>query len=348
MLSIMKQKRKGLTPFERFRLLNEKPENFEGGNDTMIVSGAQIPSSSGIEYRPTKKARRQDSVHIDGDHQVSPRPLMTNGIETVLHAAYCVSEEESVQTKDDDSCSSAVNSEAEVEQEQSFNSNSKKNEEVNYIPIVQRKKSITRMTFKDYFEQMKAFKREHGHVRVTPKYDKKLAAWVADMRNIRRQKNKSYGRKVTEEQLKALDSLGFVWNPTQEEGGEKSFEFRIKQLKAFREKFGHCRVTIKHDKNLAYFCSNIRAARRHPGRRRILKVTEERIKALDRLGFAWEPKPTQGDLAFWAHIEELKRFKEVYGHVHVTGRLDKKLAIFCTNMVRLKVIRQIRYIPSFF
>lgn len=193
-------------------------------------------------------------------------------------------------------------------------------------------KKSARMSFHDYFEQIKRFKEVHGHLRVTPKYDKKLANWVADMRNIRRQKNKWYGRKVTEEQLKSLDNLGFIWNPTKEVGGEKSFEYRIEQLKKFKAEHGHLRVTVKHDKNLSYFCSNIRAARRHAGRKRILKVTEERIKALDDLGFAWEPKPTQGDLAFWNHIKEMKAFKEKHGHVHITAKLDKKLAIFCTNM----------------
>ena len=196
---------------------------------------------------------------------------------------------------------------------------------------VQTKKS-TRMTFDDYFEQIKFFKKCHGHMRVTPKHDKKLANWIADMRNIRRQKNKCYGRKVTEEQLKSLDDLGFIWNPTKEAGGEKSFEHRIEQLRKFKEEHGHLRVTVKHDKNLSYFCSNIRAARRHAGRRRILKVTKERIKALDDLGFAWEPKPTQGDLAFWNHIKEMRAFKKKHGHVHITAKLDKKLAIFCTNM----------------
>lgn len=293
-------------------------------------------SSCSTEYSvPMKRARCNSASDVsEASSYGSPALEQTNALKsvpltslkrsaTINRAAYVSEEEQSIQRS---------NSIDDQSQNDTETEGPTRNKAASRRPsFIQTKKSV-RMTFDDYFEEMKTFKRVHGHVRVTPKYDKKLANWVADMRNIRRQKNKWYGRKVTEGQLKALDDLGFIWNPTKEEGGEKTFEYRIEQLKKFKAKNGHLRVTVKHDKNLSYFCSNIRAARRHAGRKRILKVTKERIKALDDLGFAWEPKPTQGDLAFWNHVKEMKTFKEKYGHVHITAKLDKKLAIFCTNM----------------
>lgn len=184
-------------------------------------------------------------------------------------------------------------------------------------------------TFMHYYKQLKAFHEKFGHTKVTPKYDKKLAGYCADIRNARRHPDANYGRNFKEKHFKAFDELGFVWNP-KKEGDEKSFDYRIQQLKAFKEKYGHLRPTKKHDTNLAHFVANIRKARRNP--ERAIRVTDDRIKALDAIGFEWEPKPTQGDMNFWSHIEKLRAFKREHGHSLVTHKHDKKLAVFCNNM----------------
>ena len=65
----------------------------------------------------------------------------------------------------------------------------------------------------------------------------------------------------------------------------KSFEKCIEELKSFKTKHGHVRVTRNHDKSLSSFCASVRGARRGKGTRKI--ITEGRIKALDELGFDW-------------------------------------------------------------
>jgi len=73
----------------------------------------------------------------------------------------------------------------------------------------------------------------------------------------------------------------------------KSFEDRIEEMKASKEKHGHVHVTAKHDKSLNGFCEHIKCARRGTGASRTL-ITEDRIKALDELGFDWggeRPRP---------------------------------------------------------
>ena len=57
----------------------------------------------------------------------------------------------------------------------------------------------------------------------------------------------------------------------------KSFEERLEELKAFKTKHGHVRVTAKHDKILHSFCAKMRSAPRGAG---IMTITEDRIKAL--------------------------------------------------------------------
>jgi len=103
-----------------------------------------------------------------------------------------------------------------------------------------------------------------------------------------------------------------------------AFDKHIRELKAFKEKHGHVRVTAKQDKSLAYFCASMRCARRGKGS---MTITDDRIKALDEMGFAWGKNTVVED-----HIEELKTFKAKHGHVRVPVKQDKSLAKFCHNM----------------
>ena len=70
----------------------------------------------------------------------------------------------------------------------------------------------------------------------------------------------------------------------------KSFEERIDTLKAFKAKHGHVRVTAKQDKSLAKFCDNMKSARRRT--RKGTVINDDRIKALDELGFDWGQQKT--------------------------------------------------------
>lgn len=68
------------------------------------------------------------------------------------------------------------------------------------------------------------------------------------------------------------------------------FEDRIEQLKIFKAHFEHVNVPEKVDKSLYEFCRNMRKGRRGKGS---AKITEERIAALDAIGFDWKlPKNT--------------------------------------------------------
>ena len=79
-----------------------------------------------------------------------------------------------------------------------------------------------------------------------------------------------------------MDELGFTWDKHKK---HKSFEEHIEELKAFKKKHGHVRVAVNHDTSLYEFCANMRYARRNPGTG--MTITEDKIKALDELGFTW-------------------------------------------------------------
>ena len=146
----------------------------------------------------------------------------------------------------------------------------------------QKRKSNANKAFEERIEELKAFKEKHGHVRVTAKKQHKSLGWFCtSVRRARRGTKSTHV--ITEDRIKALDELGFDW-------GCKNmvFEDRIEELKTFKAKHGHVRVPVKKDKSLAYFCHNMRSARRGTGNRTV--ITDDRIKALDELGFEWAPR----------------------------------------------------------
>jgi len=138
------------------------------------------------------------------------------------------------------------------------------------------KEKRTNKSFEERIEDLTAFKAKHGHVRVNKaKHDESLSTFCTNMRCARRTGTTMI---ITEDRIKALDELGFDW-------GEKNtaFEERIEELKTFKAKHGHVRVTMKQDKSLGRFCKTMRADRR--GTRTGKFITEDRSKALDELGF---------------------------------------------------------------
>lgn len=190
-------------------------------------------------------------------------------------------------------------------------------------------KTVQPTSFEERIGQLMAFKEKHGHVRVTERFDKKLASYCNNLRQARR-KPEAGVMNISEERIKALDELGFEWNIVNRSGpkGEtKSFEERVEQLKAYKEKYGNLRVAPKIDKSLSNFCKSIRAARRNPNSSRL--VTDERVKMLDDIGFQWEVSTVT---SFEERVTQLKEFKEKYGNLKVTNKLDKQLSTWCSNM----------------
>jgi len=151
-------------------------------------------------------------------------------------------------------------------------------------------------TFDERMKDLRAFKDKFGHCNVPREYedDLSLASWcqIVRMSYWKIKENKNPTKKLTPKEIKQLEDIGFQWRVLQQKARKpsqhKSFEERIVHLTAFKKKHGHVRVTHKHDGSLASFCNHIRGARRYPNTIYSMKITEERINALDDLGFDWD------------------------------------------------------------
>ena len=156
---------------------------------------------------------------------------------------------------------------------------------------------------------------------------------------------------------------------TNEEGGPKnynnetkrvikSFEQRIDDLRAYKEKHWHVNVKQSDDKSLFGFCNNIRWARDNPETYNValsifarknpgkptLALTDERIASLEALGFEWNANPNiklcaqelWAQKSFERRMEQLRLYKEKQGHVNVKQSEDKSLYQFCNTIRRAR------------
>jgi len=151
--------------------------------------------------------------------------------------------------------------------------------------------------FQDRVVALREYKVKNGHINVTQKDDKSLFTWCTNIRSARRGK---LGMKLTTDGIAALDAIGFDWNPIGGQGGN-NFQDRVVALREYKEKNGHLSVSKKDDKSLYNWCQNIRNARSKSGEG-TMKLTANRIAALDAIGFDWrlsksvlQPSDSLGD-----------------------------------------------------
>jgi hypothetical protein len=118
------------------------------------------------------------------------------------------------------------------------------------------------------YSESLAYKATHGHVNIPQ--GSRLGAWIATQRQARKKGS------ISQEQIKRLDEIGFVWNPF-----KSKWESKFDELLAYKAKFGN--VDVPHDvTDLGTWVYSQRAAK-------ILgKISSERIQRLDEIGFEWK------------------------------------------------------------
>ena len=125
----------------------------------------------------------------------------------------------------------------------------------------------------DMCARLRAYKEEHGSTDVPKKYqpDPHLGGWVAALRRCR--------STLGEEQLAALDALGFQWTSSRQCGS--AFQKSCRQLRAFWVEHGHTDVgrVLGAEHALALWCEAQRTAEREG------RLSAKRVAPLKELGF---------------------------------------------------------------
>ena len=152
--------------------------------------------------------------------------------------------------------------------------------------------------WEEIFTLLLDFHKRNGHCRVTQSevYDGiKLGVWVTAQRTRK--------KRLTAEQIRRLDSIGFSWDP-QTEKWEAAFEM----LQDYRKKNGHCNVTQTHTAG-GFKLGSWVITQRHKKN----KLTPQRVMRLNSIGFSWDPLSEQWDNAF----NLLRAFHKREGHCRV-------------------------------
>ena len=165
------------------------------------------------------------------------------------------------------------------------------------------------------FAALQKFHKREGHCRVALKHKEdglKLGGWI---RNQRSRKSR-----LTPDQLKRLNSLGFSWDPITEQ-----WEQNFAALQKFHKREGHCRVALKHKEDglkLGTWVSCQRA--------RKSQLAPDQLKRLNSLSFSWDPITEQWEQNFAA----LQKFHKREGHCRVAPRHKEdnlKLSLWISN-----------------
>ncbi|MEI7729126.1 MAG: helicase associated domain-containing protein [Verrucomicrobiota bacterium] len=156
------------------------------------------------------------------------------------------------------------------------------------------------------------YQRQHGHTLVpfdcevpapvgaaAPASPLQLGRWVAMQRQ-------AFGLgKIKPERQRRLNDLGFVWNTL-----EAGWKLNLQALQTFRRDHGHCQVSQRLNPELAVWVFTLRQQRKDG------KLSAERIRQLDELGFAWQARNLR-----WEHrFAELLHYQQTNGHCNVPAQ----------------------------
>ena len=165
------------------------------------------------------------------------------------------------------------------------------------------------------FEQLCAFKVQHGHCFVPQQYaaNPKLGLWVRHQRRHYRSYQEGKPNPMTAERVRAFESVDFEWE------SRDMWNERFEQLCEFKAQFGHCVVPVKYaakTKKLGSWVATQRHFCKLYQEGKASRMTAERIRALESVGFEWKAPTIKNDL--WnQRFQELLEFKAQFGHFRV-------------------------------
>ena len=168
----------------------------------------------------------------------------------------------------------------------------------------------------EMYGHLKRYHTERGHADVPAKWkeDPKLATWVSNQRQ--RRKNGS----LSEEEIQLLDELSLTWK-SRDVG---TWEDRLAEVTTFKTNHGHCEIPTIFPENpkLGRFVNSMRT-KRNSG-----TLSADRIAKLDAVGFAWNSTRAaeirvgeDGINGVWkVRFAELLAYKQTHGDCDVPAK----------------------------
>jgi len=163
------------------------------------------------------------------------------------------------------------------------------------------------------FEKLVQFNGLHGHCQVPQNHsvdDVNLGIWVTTQRQEYWKFQEGLHSTMTQERSDALSKIGFDW-------GKQNIEWEayFQMLQEFQEVHGHCQVPRDYSVNnykLGSWANTQRAQYKIFKDGKYSPMTQERIDALEKIGFVWKLQ-----IGWEAHFQLLQEFQRERGHCRV-------------------------------
>jgi len=120
---------------------------------------------------------------------------------------------------------------------------------------------------------------------------------------------------MREGRIRELESIGFEWE-TSKTGVRSIWSVRIQQLCEYKVQFGHYLVPEQYAANpkLGHWVMTQRTQYRLHQEGKPSRMTEDRIRELESIGFDWGTSKTDVASIWSVRIQEIREFKEQFGH----------------------------------
>jgi len=221
---------------------------------------------------------------------------------------------------------------------------------------ISRREDISNSTFNLHFEELKKFKKLHGHTNPSAKNDGKIGRWCSNIKSSYKcmKQGTPAGIKLDDDRIRRLEEIGFVLERNscarKSKRHDTSFDDNLHELKRYKSIHGHCNVTAKNDGRIGVWAANIRSSHRsrQRGDNKGMKLDKDRIHRLQEIGFLFntesssnecsqeqEKHGSHSDFRFDKNLKDLKAFKKKYGHCNpsINKHISyKTLASWCRNL----------------
>mmetsp|Transcript_3324 Transcript_3324/g.5566 ORF Transcript_3324/g.5566 Transcript_3324/m.5566 type:complete len:508 (-) Transcript_3324:32-1555(-) len=150
--------------------------------------------------------------------------------------------------------------------------------------------------WEERYHELQLFKSEHGHTRVPARYksNPKLGRWVMTQRRQFTVLMQGFPSALTTERMNRLNEIGFVWalraDPV------TMWNRKFGELKAYKRLFGNCMVPQRYQPNpkLGTWVHTQRRQYKLMLEGKKSAMNNEKITALDSIGFFWMAKQKDG------------------------------------------------------
>ena len=154
-------------------------------------------------------------------------------------------------------------------------------------------------------ELLRQYQERNGHCQVPERSEidgVKLGSWLTEQRAAyKRRSDSKPARKITQECIDQLEAIGFDFNDTKPKREEAMWQSRFEQLRQYQVRNGHCRVPQSFEIDgvkLGRWIDSQRMGYKKHSEGKVAKIAQQRINALNAIGFEWCPgksKKSEGD-----------------------------------------------------